>query len=197
MTRQGRQPRSRRHQSHSLAGQEDAAVPGAVAHQSSRSRSHLNDPGELQGNRVELQTDLARDLPEVPGDRVQLQQIILNLILNAVEAMSGVADRTRELVVGSGASDSDVFVEVRDSGSGLDAASLDRMFDSFYTTKPNGMGMGLSISRSIVEAHGGRLVATQNAPQVLSFASPLPTGGREMPASSSSAVEQRSADASG
>jgi len=171
-----------------------------------RERLHINQVvlevismirGELQGNRVELQTDLARDLPEVPGDRVQLQQIILNLILNAVEAMSGVADRTRELVVGSGASDSDVFVEVRDSGSGLDAASLDRMFDSFYTTKPNGMGMGLSISRSIVEAHGGRLVATQNAPQGAVFRFTLPTGGREMPASSSSAVEQRSADASG
>jgi signal transduction histidine kinase len=131
----------------------------------------------LQRNRVELQTDLARDLPEVPGDRVQLQQIILNLILNAVEAMSGVADWPRELVVGSGASDSDVFVEVRDSGSGLDATNLDRMFDSFYTTKPNGMGMGLAISRSIVEAHGGRLWATPNEPHGAVFRFTLPTDG--------------------
>jgi PAS domain S-box-containing protein len=153
--------------------------------------------GELHRNRVELHTHLAPDLPEVPGDRVQLQQVILNLILNAVEAMSDVADRPRKLAVGSGASDSDVFVEVRDSGSGLDAANLDRLFDSFYTTKPNGMGMGLSISRSIVEAHGGRLVATQNAPHGAVFRFTLPTGGREMPTSSSSAVEQRSADASG
>jgi len=149
--------------------------------------------GELHRNRVELQTRLAPDLPEVPGDRVQLQQVILNLILNAVEAMSGVADRPRELVVGSGASNSEVFVEVRDSGPGLDAANLDRLFDSFYTTKPNGMGMGLSISRSIVEAHGGRLVARQNAPHGAVFRFTLPTGGREMPALSSSAVERRSA----
>jgi signal transduction histidine kinase len=153
--------------------------------------------GELHRNRVQLQTALARDLPEVPGDRVQLQQMILNLILNAVDAMSGVADRPRELVVGSGASDSDVFVEVRDSGSGLDAANLDRLFDSFYTTKPNGMGMGLSISRSIVEAHGGRLVATQNAPHGAVFRFTLLTCGREVSTSGSSAAEQRSADASG
>jgi len=152
--------------------------------------------GELQRNRVQLQTQLARDLPEVLGDRVQLQQMILNLILNAVEAMSGVADRPRELVVGSGASDSDVFVEVRDSGPGLDAANLGRLFDSFYTTKPNGMGMGLSISRSIVEAHGGRLVATQNVPHGAVFRFTLPTGGREVSTSSSSAAEQRSAHAS-
>ena len=149
--------------------------------------------GEVHWNRVELQTQLAPDLPEVPGDRVQLQQVILNLILNAVEAMSGVADRPRELVVGSGASNSEVFVEVRDSGPGLDAANLDRLFDSFYTTKPNGMGMGLSIRRSIVEAHGGRLVATQNAPHGAVFRFTLPIGGREMPATSSSAVEERSA----
>ena len=127
---------------------------------------------------------------------MQLQQMILNLILNAVEAMSGVADRPRELVVGSGASDSDVFVEVRDSGPGLDATNLGRLFDSFYTTKPNGMGMGLSISRSIVEAHGGRLVATQNVPHGAVFRFTLPTGGREVSTSSSSAAEQRSAHAS-
>jgi len=152
--------------------------------------------GELQRNRVELHTHLAGDLPEVPGDRVQLQQIILNLILNAVEAMSGLADRPRELAVRSGASDSDVSVEVRDSGSGLDAESIDRLFDSFYTTKPNGMGMGLAISRSIVEAHGGRLWATPNEPHGAVFRFTLPTGGSEVSDSSSSAAEQRSGDAS-
>jgi C4-dicarboxylate-specific signal transduction histidine kinase len=132
---------------------------------------------ELQRNRVELQTHLSRDLPLVPGDRVQLQQVILNLILNAVEAMSGVGDRPHELAVGSGASDShDVFVEVRDSGPGLDAVNLDRLFDPFYTTKPNGMGMGLAISHSIVEAHGGRLWATPNEPHGAVFRFTLPTG---------------------
>jgi PAS domain S-box-containing protein len=118
---------------------------------------------ELQRDRVELRTNLSIDLPLVPADRVQLQQVILNLIVNAMEAMSGVGDRPRELVVVTGAGDAnDVFVEVRDSGLGLDPANLSRLFDSFYTTKPEGMGMGLSISRSIIEAHGGRLWATPN-----------------------------------
>jgi len=145
--------------------------------------------GELQRNRVELQTQLARNLPAVPGDRVQLQQIILNLILNAVEAMSELADSPRKLVVGSAASNShDVLVEVRDSGTGLNTANLDRLFDSFYTTKPNGMGMGLAISRSIAEAHGGRLWATPNEPHGAVFCFTLPTDDRDMPASSSSAI---------
>jgi C4-dicarboxylate-specific signal transduction histidine kinase len=154
--------------------------------------------GELQRNRVELQTRLAHDLPGVPGDRVQLQQIILNLILNAVEAMSELADRPRKLLVVSAASDShDVLVEVRDSGPGLDAANLERLFDSFYTTKSNGMGMGLAISRSIVEAHGGRLWATANEPHGAVFCFTLPTDRRHVPTASSSAIEQRPADASG
>jgi len=135
--------------------------------------------GELQRNRVELQTHLARNLPAVPGDRVQLQQIILNLILNAVEAMSEVPDRPHTLAAASGATDSHaVLVEVRDSGPGLDAVNIDRLFDSFYTTKPNGMGMGLAISRSIVEAHGGRLWATPNEPHGAVFCFTLPTEGR-------------------
>jgi PAS domain S-box-containing protein len=145
--------------------------------------------GELQRNRVELQTQLAGNLPAVPGDRVQLQQIILNLILNAVEAMSELADSPRKLVVGSAASNShDVLVEVRDSGPGLKTANLDRLFDSFYTTKPNGMGMGLAISRSIAEAHGGRLWATPNEPHGAVFCFTLPTDDRDMPDSSSSAI---------
>jgi signal transduction histidine kinase len=131
---------------------------------------------ELRAHAVRLGTRLATDLPLVPADRVQVQQVILNLVVNAIEAMNGVGDRARELVVASGGGDAnDVFVEVRDSGSGLDAAHLDRLFHSFYTTKPDGMGMGLSISRLIVEAHGGRLLATPNTPHgaVLRFTLPL------------------------
>jgi PAS domain S-box-containing protein len=118
---------------------------------------------EMQRNRVVLQTGLADDLPLVPGDRVQVQQVIVHLIVNAVEAMSGASKEVRELTIASGAGDSNhVFVEVQDTGPGLDPANLDRLFQSFYTTKPDGIGMGLAISRSIVEAHGGQLSATPN-----------------------------------
>jgi signal transduction histidine kinase len=103
--------------------------------------------------------------------------------------MSELADSPRKLVVGSAASNShDVLVEVRDSGPGLNTANLDRLFDSFYTTKPNGMGMGLAISRSIAEAHGGRLWATPNEPHGAVFCFTLPTDDRDMPDSSSSAI---------
>ena len=118
---------------------------------------------ELQRNGVRLRTRLSGGLPLVPGDRVQVQQVVVNLILNAVEAMSGVEDGARELTIASGADVStDVFVEVQDSGPGLDPAHLDRLFQSFYTTKLDGMGMGLAISRSIAEAHGGCLSAAPN-----------------------------------
>jgi signal transduction histidine kinase len=129
---------------------------------------------ELQTKRVELRTELASDLPLVAADRVQLQQVILNLIVNAVEAMHDSGSGPRELVVGTGGIDSGIFAEVRDSGPGLDSALLDRLFDSFYTTKSEGMGMGLSISRSIVEAHGGRLWATPNNPRGAVFRFTLP-----------------------
>jgi PAS domain S-box-containing protein len=118
---------------------------------------------EVQQNRVRLQPRLAGDLPLVPADRVQLQQVIMNLLVNAVEAMSSVDDSSRELTIASGKDDANaVFVEVRDTGPGIDPADLDRLFQSFYTTKPDGIGMGLAISRSIVEAHGGRLMAALN-----------------------------------
>jgi PAS domain S-box-containing protein len=134
--------------------------------------------GELHRNPVELRTLLSSDLPLVSADRVQLQQVILNLIVNAVDAMSGVRERPRELVVETGRNyPNDVFVEVRDSGPGLDPTDLDRMFESFYTTKPDGMGMGLSISRSIVEAHGGWLRATANEPHGAVFRFTLPVEG--------------------
>jgi C4-dicarboxylate-specific signal transduction histidine kinase len=106
---------------------------------------------------------LAADLPSVNGDRVQLQQVVVNLILNGIEAMSTVEDRERVLLVrteqGEG---SEVCVTVRDSGIGFDPQSAERIFDAFHTTKKSGLGMGLSISRSIVENHGGRLWAKLN-----------------------------------
>jgi C4-dicarboxylate-specific signal transduction histidine kinase len=104
-----------------------------------------------------LRTELAHDLPLVLGDRVQLQQVILNLVMNGVEAMASVADRPRELFIRSRQHESDkVLVAVQDSGVGIDRENLGKIFDAFYTTKPQGMGMGLAISRSIVENHGGR-----------------------------------------
>ena len=133
---------------------------------------------EAQKNRVSLQTKLSSDLPLVMGDRVELQQVILNLIINAIEAMSGVGDNPRELLVRSEKDESQgVLVAVRDSGPGLDPGNLDRLFHAFFTTKSQGMGMGLAISRSIVEAHGGRLWATTNAPRGAVFQFTLPTAG--------------------
>ena len=133
---------------------------------------------EVQGNRVSLETQLADDVPLILGDRIQLQQVILNLIINAIEAMSGANEGPRELLVGSGKDESQgVLVTVRDSGPGLDPESLDHLFTAFYTTKPQGMGMGLAISRSIIEAHGGRLWATLNAPRGAVFQFTLPYDG--------------------
>jgi PAS domain S-box-containing protein len=130
---------------------------------------------ELRRNGTALQTRLADGLPLIPGDRIQLQQVMLNLVLNAVEAMSGSSETTRELLIrteqdGPGS----VLVAVQDSGPGLKPESLDRLFDPFYTTKPGGMGMGLSICRSIVEAHGGRVWAMTNVPQGATFQFTLP-----------------------
>jgi C4-dicarboxylate-specific signal transduction histidine kinase len=136
---------------------------------------------EVHRNRVVLQAQLLCDLAPISGDRIQLQQVILNLIINAIEAMSGVSEGPREVLVGSGNDDSDgVLVAVRDSGAGLDAERLDHLFDAFYTTKPNGLGMGLAISRSIIEAHGGRLWATPNVPRGAILQFMLPADGEEV-----------------
>jgi PAS domain S-box-containing protein len=136
---------------------------------------------EVQGNRVSLETQLADDVPLILGDRIQLQQVILNLIINAIEAMSGVNEGLRELLVGSGKDESrGVLVTVRDSGPGLDPESLDHLFTAFFTTKPQGMGMGLAISRSIIEAHGGRLWATANDDRGATVQFTLPTGGERL-----------------
>ena len=130
---------------------------------------------ELLRNGVTLQTELAKGLPLARGDRVQLQQIVLNLIMNAVEAMSDAPTGPRDLLISTAEDQSDgVLVAVRDSGPGLNPESLERLFDPFYTTKASGMGMGLSICRSIVEAHGGRLWAAPNLPQGASFHFSLP-----------------------
>lgn len=120
--------------------------------------------GELVKNGVSVQTQLAEGLPLIQGDRVQLQQVILNLILNAVQAMSDVTERTRELLISTQQEASGpVLVTVQDSGPGFSPESFDRLFDPFYTTKAEGMGMGLSICRSIVNAHGGRIWASRTA----------------------------------
>jgi C4-dicarboxylate-specific signal transduction histidine kinase len=119
--------------------------------------------GELRRNGVALRTELAADLPRIAGDRVELQQVVLNLIMNGIEAMSGVCDRARELVIRTQSGEAEqVWVIVQDSGIGLDSSSIEGIFAPFYTTKREGMGMGLAISRSIIEAHGGRLWAIQN-----------------------------------
>ncbi len=110
-----------------------------------------------------MRLELAADLPSVMGDRVQFQQVVVNLILNAIEAMSAVEDRERDLVIRTRQDNGDeVRIAVQDSGIGFDPQSAERMFDAFQTTKPGGLGMGLSISRSIVESHGGRLWAVSN-----------------------------------
>jgi len=131
---------------------------------------------EAVKNGVSVQTQLAEGLPLIQGDRVQLQQVILNLILNAVQAMSGVSERSRELLISTEREASGgVLVTVQDSGPGLSAESLDRLFDAFYTTKATGMGIGLSICRSIVEAHGGQIWASRDVGRgaTLQFTLPL------------------------
>ena len=157
-----------------------------------------------QRNRITPQTQLANDLPLILGDKVQLQQVILNLLINAIEAMSEVSEGPRELWVSSqkftkmvargpralqsgeaeedmlparalaGAEGTHVLIALRDSGPGLDPKGFDRLFDAFYTTKPQGLGMGLAISRSIIEAHGGWLWAKANAPRGAVFQFTLP-----------------------
>jgi signal transduction histidine kinase len=125
---------------------------------------------------VTVSTRLAPELPRVQGDRVQLQQVMLNLIVNAIQAMSGIREGARELQISSDAvsSEGGVRIGVRDTGPGLSPESLSRLFEPFYTTKPHGMGMGLSICRSIIEAHGGRLWATNCEPRGALFRFTIP-----------------------
>jgi PAS domain S-box-containing protein len=120
---------------------------------------------EAANNSVSVRTQLAEGLPRVQGDRVQLQQVLLNLIINAIEAMRDVGEDERELLISTCSEPDGVSVEVRDSGPGFVPAELDRVFEAFYTTKSSGLGLGLSICRSIIEAHNGRLWASPNAPR--------------------------------
>jgi len=130
---------------------------------------------ELERNRVILRTQLADNLPRVTGDRVQLQQVILNLLRNSSDAMSAVNDRPRELVFKTELEDGDhVRLSVRDTGKGFDPQTMDRLFHAFYTTKDGGMGMGLSVSRSIIENHQGRLWATANDGPGVTFMFTIP-----------------------
>jgi signal transduction histidine kinase len=132
--------------------------------------------GEIQRNEISLKTTLANDLSLVPGDRIQLQQVILNLLLNAIEAMSTVDGGPRQLLVRSQKHDLDsVLIAVQDSGTGVESERIDSVFDAFHTTKPNGMGMGLAICRSIIAAHGGRLWVTNNARRGATFQFTLPS----------------------
>jgi C4-dicarboxylate-specific signal transduction histidine kinase len=132
--------------------------------------------GEVIKNAVSVHTELADGLPLIEGDRVEVQQVILNLIMNAIEAMSGMSGRARELRIAScQPGPNRMLVAVTDLGPGLAPDCLERVFDSFYTTKPGGLGLGLSICRSIIEAHGGRLWASANVPRgaIFQFIVPL------------------------
>jgi len=131
---------------------------------------------ELVKNRVLLTCEFKADLPSVFGDRIQLQQVILNLVMNSIEAMEEAKGRSRELLIKTETADpSRVLVSVRDSGIGLDAQQIEHIFEAFFTTKSEGVGMGLSISRTIIEAHGGRLWATANSGPGATFQFTLPT----------------------
>src|SRR6266404_5589369 len=131
--------------------------------------------GEAVKYGISVSTELADHLPPVEADRVQLQQVLLNLIVNALEAMGAAKEGPRELLISTGkAESSGVLVAVQDSGPGLEAAMLEQVFESFYTTKPTGLGLGLSICRSITEAHGGRLWASTNQRQGATFHFTLP-----------------------
>jgi C4-dicarboxylate-specific signal transduction histidine kinase len=132
------------------------------------------------GHQVSLGVDLAAALPPVLGDRVQLQQVLINLVMNGIEAMASVGDWPRELVIRSQPHGGDqVLVAVQDAGVGIDPNTIDRLFSAFFTTKPGGMGMGLSISRSIIDAHGGRLWATPNPTHGATFHFALPASHGE------------------
>jgi len=136
--------------------------------------------GELQRHDLLLETELAADLEPVLGDRGQMQQVILNLIVNGIEAMTAGMHRPRMLRVSSEmAGPGNVLIAVADTGMGLDPTKADHIFDTFFTTKPEGMGMGLAICRSIVETHGGRLWASPNSPRgsIFQFTVPVATNG--------------------
>jgi signal transduction histidine kinase len=137
---------------------------------------------ELQRSHVIVRTDFDEGLPDVRGDRVQLQQVILNLILNAADAMREVDGRPRNLMVATTREETNqVRLSVRDSGVGIDPEGLERLFEAFYTTKSHGMGIGLSISRSIIESHEGRLWASAHEGPGATFSFSIPCGSEPAP----------------
>ena len=135
---------------------------------------------EVLSHGVSLRTELASALPPVLGDRVQLQQVVINLLINGVEAMAPIMDRPRELLIRSQREAGQVHVAVRDSGIGIDSETAEKLFSAFFTTKPSGMGMGLSISRSIIRAHGGRLWVSPNSDHGAAFQFTVPIDGHSI-----------------
>ena len=157
-----------------LYGKKDTTIESVNLNEAAREVLALS-LSELQRNRVIVQQELADDLPLVAGNRVQLQQVILNLLRNASDAMSRVDDRPRQLLIRTEADEDDhVRLMVQDAGVGFDPQAADRLFDSFYTTKNDGMGIGLSVSRSIIESHHGRLWATLNTGPGATFSFSIP-----------------------
>jgi NO-binding membrane sensor protein with MHYT domain len=135
---------------------------------------------EVFNHGASLRTELASALPPVLGDRVQLQQVVINLLINGVEAMVPITDRPREILIRSQREAGQVHVAVRDSGIGIDSKTAEQLFSAFFTTKPSGMGMGLSISRSIIRAHGGRLWASPNTDHGAAFQFTVPIDGQSI-----------------
>jgi signal transduction histidine kinase len=136
---------------------------------------------QLRSNRVVAQAELCNDLPPVAGDRVQLEQVILNLLLNAQQAMISIEDRPRELVIRTERDEGDhVRLTVQDAGTGFSKEALDRLFEAFYTTKAGGMGVGLSVSRAIIENHRGKLWAVANEGPGATFSFSIPLASESM-----------------
>jgi C4-dicarboxylate-specific signal transduction histidine kinase len=157
-----------------LFSNKDATIESVDLNEATREVIALS-LSELQRNRVILRSELADNLPPVAGDRVQLQQVILNLVRNASDAMSGIDDRPRQLVIRTEPDEGgQVRLSVQDAGVGFDPQVMDRLFDSFYTTKNDGMGVGLSVSRSIIASHHGRLWATLNEGTGATFSFSIP-----------------------
>jgi signal transduction histidine kinase len=129
---------------------------------------------DLERAGVTLRTDFDRSMPNVEGDRAQLQQVVLNLVRNAIDAMSGINGRARVLTASSRAADGHVSVAIADTGVGVDSASKERLFDALYTTKGDGLGLGLSICRKIIAVHGGRLWVEENTSLGATFTFTLP-----------------------
>jgi signal transduction histidine kinase len=134
---------------------------------------------ELDSKQILIRSNISADLPAVAGYRVQLQQVLVNLIVNAVEAMSAANERERWLTIDSSVNGSEITINVGDTGSGIEAAKIGQIFETFFTTRSKGMGLGLFISRSIVEAHGGKLSISPKTPLGTVFHLTLPTAGAD------------------